>query len=153
MPCCGMDCVPCDLGTLLCTEALPVAAESVHTWATTVNMLPSGGTLASAAAAMEAGAEQRINSTVYLLAPQAEPHLQVDTAVSQTARRGVGWDSALGSVTLPWLMASVDNRIVRRSLVLRRQPTLYDESLSGGALLRLGAFALRHFSSFLPYLS
>ena len=153
VPCCGMDCIPVDLGTLVCAEALPVPAQSVHAWATEINMLPSGGTMASAAAAMQAGAAEGINSAVYLLAPDADEALKVDTAVSPKARRGVGWDAALGSVTLPWLMASVDNRIVRRSLVLRQQATHYDESLSSGALVRLGSFALRHISSVLPYLS
>ena len=149
--CCGMDCIPVDLGTLVCTEALPVPAERVHAWATTVNMLPSGGTIASAGAAMAAGAAQKINSSVYLLAPDADEGLRVDKAVSAKARQGVGWDPQLRSLTLPWIMASVDNRIVRRSLVLRKEPTHYDESLSAGALLRLGAFAVRNIGSVLPY--
>jgi short subunit dehydrogenase-like uncharacterized protein len=151
--CCGMDCIPADLGTLVAMEGLPVPAVKVDINMQTINMLPSGGTMASAAQVGKEMVARGVTSVPYLLTPDAPESLRVDQAVSAKAQQGFGWSEEFNRYTLPWPMALVDNRIVRRSLVLREQPTQVDESLAVEALGRLGLFALRHLPSVMPYLS
>ena len=50
---------------------------------------------------------------------------------------------------MPYFMAVVDNRLVRRSLCLRGQAASFDEALSIGAAGRMAAFAATHLPSFI----
>jgi len=137
--CCGFDCVPVDLGTYMASTLLPSGPPTrVRALATRVNGAASGGTLASAELIKErlkADAAAGIPDDPYMLAHDivgepangALPHhdLRVDTADLSAGQTSVRWDSDWGTITIPYVMAFIDCRVIRRSICLRGEKTSY----------------------------
>lgn len=80
----------------------------------------------------------------YVLFPNAPEEKRVDT--KWTTKKSYGWDSYFSTISGPYFMAPTDNRVVRRSLALRDIWCSYDEAFSMGAILRVSAFAVTHYS-------
>jgi len=154
--CCGFDCIPSDLGAFLCTDHLvhslgAKGALKVKGLVTVADGGASGGTINSAMGAVKWAHAQKGTSGFsalvdpYLLCPSlpTDSDLRVDTKDSQ--KWAPYWDSDWGTITLPWVMASVDNKVIRRSAVLRKQQVEYDEAMSVGAGMRASAFMSSHY--------
>ena len=121
---CGFDSIPSDLGTLLLHEAVRAdgAGELGETTLVVTAMKGgfSGGTLASLKGQVDdmkaSGAARKIVGDPYALSP--------DRAGDPDGRgerdpRGVARDEALGQWIAPFVMASFNTRIVRRSNALQ----------------------------------
>ncbi len=117
---CGFDSIPSDIGTLLLHEA---AGEELEDTTLVVRALkggPSGGTLASGMGEMDAAKSSRDLANVvndpYALSPdrEAEPDLGPEAGV-----RGPVHDDELGMWLGPFVMASINTRVVRRSNALQ----------------------------------
>ncbi len=121
---CGFDSVPSDLGVLATRDA--AAAEGAGDLEDTTLVLTamlgglSGGTLASALGQIDdrraSASNRRIISDPYALSPDrdAEPDLGDERDLS-----GIRYDPSLRQWTGPFIMASFNTRIVRRSNALR----------------------------------
>jgi hypothetical protein len=55
-----------------------------------------------------------------LVSTGLDEHSPFRVDVENMRKKAVNWDSDWGTVTLPWVMAIVDNQLVRRSTVLRK---------------------------------
>lgn len=145
--CCGYDCIPVDLAVMIAIEALPVPPASAFALFTKINGAASGGTLASVKAISKWAKihPQQVNDP-YILAPGLSASLRADSKWSEV--EGVRYNRDFGTIEVPYFMAVVDNRVVRRSLALRRQKLSFDESMSVGAVARAALFALLHPLSF-----
>ncbi len=121
---CGFDSIPSDLGTLLLAETVRAdgAGELGETTLVVTAMKGglSGGTLASLKGQVdemkESGAARKVVGDPYSLSP--------DRAGDPDGRgerdlRGVARDEALGGWIAPFVMASYNTRIVRRSNALQ----------------------------------
>ena len=115
---CGVDSIPSDLGMLVLHQALgPMrrATGSVEVF----KGGGSGGTFASMVNALEEGladpARRRLMADAYALSPDraAEPQLGRERDLAT-----VKYDDFVGSWTAPFLMASVNTRVVRRTAAL-----------------------------------
>ncbi len=122
---CGFDSIPSDLGVLALHEAAQAdgAGELEDTTLVVRGMKggASGGTLASLTGQLdEVRAAPELRTLVgdpYALSPDrsAEPHLGDETDL-----RGPVRDDALGMWLGPFVMASINTRVVRRSNALQR---------------------------------
>ena len=142
--CAGFDCIPVDLCTMLAIEALPCEAESAFALFTSCNGSASGGTLDSIKGIRE-WAKSTSKSDMedpYFLAPNASANLKVDKKWTQM--NGVRFNKEFMTLTVPHIMALVDNRVVRRSIALRNQRVSFDEAMSFGGVARMAAFTLLH---------
>ena len=122
---CGFDSIPSDLGTWAFQQA---CHERFGRYATAVTALFgessggfSGGTVASA---MQTSAEAAVDREVrkvlrnpYALDP--DPEAPRPPAPDE---RSIGWDSRLGVFTIPFVMAQVNTRVVRRGHALAGFP-------------------------------
>jgi short subunit dehydrogenase-like uncharacterized protein len=122
---CGFDSVPADLGTLLvqsyATAEFGASCDLVRIYLDGADGVVSGGTLASGlqmfdAAATDPVARESLQNP-YSLAPAGE-RSGVDPGAQRTPKR----DALRGGWTAPSPMASVNERIVRRSNALRGYP-------------------------------
>ena len=125
IPSCGFDSIPSDLGVLV----LQAAAQRMHGVACDRVLLGvrelrggiSGGTMASiVGVVMEAGRDPEVRAWLadaYSLNPAAER-----SGPDSGRVRGVAWEPEFGAWTAPFLMGSVNERVVRRSVALRGHP-------------------------------
>ena len=81
----------------------------------------------------------------YVLFPNAPEEKRVDE--KWTTKQRYEWDSYFSTISGPYFMAPTDNRLVRRSLALRDIWCSYDEAFSVGAIMKVTAFALTHYSA------
>jgi short subunit dehydrogenase-like uncharacterized protein len=149
---CGFDSIPSDLGTWAAQQAF--AARFGHP-ARKVTALYgeqsggfSGGTLASGIeTAREASADPGVRALL------GNPYaLDPDLAAARLARpaapdeRSIGWEPHLKVFTLPFVMAQVNTRVVRRAHVLAGEPWgkdfVYREVMSAPGTARGAAMAL-----------
>jgi len=142
---CGYDCIPVDMGAFLASTSLSTPPSRIRALCTAACGLPSGGTLDSGAGMAEWS--KKIENKVlkrdpYMLAPDISDHQRVDKFVS--SKRSVGYDSTFGTVTIPYFMAGIDNRLVRRSIALRGHSASYDEAMSAGSIARIAGFLALH---------
>jgi hypothetical protein len=63
--------------------------------------------------------------------------LRVDQPGTESGQTSVKWDSDWGTVTLPFVMAAINCRVVRRSLCLRNEPARWVGYLDAVVLLLL----------------
>jgi short subunit dehydrogenase-like uncharacterized protein len=120
---CGFDSIPSDLGTLLLSEAATADGTGALTDVTLVVRAMragvSGGTLASVKGQLDemgANADRRaLANDPYTLSPDraAEPDLGKQPDVA-----GVSFDHEAGTWVGPFVMASLNTRVVRRSNAL-----------------------------------
>jgi len=122
---CGFDSVPADIGTLLvqsfAAETFDAPCETVRIYLEGGNGSVSGGTLASFVAVFDAAATdpiaRRTLRNPYSLAPAGE-RAGVDPGEQRFPRK----DSLRAAWTAPSPMASVNERVVRRSNALLGYP-------------------------------
>jgi short subunit dehydrogenase-like uncharacterized protein len=115
---CGFDSIPSDLGTwalqqeMIATFGVP--ATSVTALFGESSGRPSGGTVASGAqTALEAGADRAVRkvlSNPYALDP--DPYASRPPVRDEMT---IGWDARLKMFTVPFLMAQINTRVVRRA--------------------------------------
>lgn len=147
--CCGFDSIPSDLGVWVlqsaAIERLGAPCSEVELVVAAARGGFSGGTLASMATLLDEArdpAVRRVLGDPYSLAPGAP---RGPDGRSQT---GVRYSEAAGAWTAPFVMASINERVVRRSHALLGQPWgqgfRYHESMRTRAGLRgrLGAGAV-----------
>ncbi len=132
---CGFDSVPSDLGVLVAQRALE---ERTGRGAARITALfelrgaASGGTVASLLGVLDAArrdrATRRLLADPYGLDPDGTPR------GPDRDRVGPGYDRVLGAITAPFVMASINTRVVRRSHALLGRPWgdafSYDERMS-----------------------
>jgi len=154
---CGFDCIPSDIGTLLLSNKM--LAESVEPIEIQVVVGPSlggfsGGTFASVIEVLSSSISDLMEvSCPFCLCPRdnqsGRPVRPADTQVL-SANRGVivGFDKIYKSWTMPYIMESINRRIVNRSNALLKYkygPNLiYNEYLgvpSSGINRFLGAIS------------
>ena len=122
---CGFDSIPSDLGTwalqqeMIATYGRP--ASSVTALFGESSGTVSGGTVASGmATAAEASADRTVREVLanpYGLDP--DPHAQRPRAPDEGK---VGWDARLKVFTVPFMMAGINTRVVRRAHALAGFP-------------------------------
>ena len=122
---CGFDSIPSDLGTWALQQ------EMIHTFGKPATMVTalfgetsggvSGGTVASAFGAMTEAAEDRgvrkLLANPYALDP--DPLAERPPAPDEVS---IGWDRRLKMFTIPFVMAQVNTRVVRRAHALAGLP-------------------------------
>jgi short subunit dehydrogenase-like uncharacterized protein len=124
---CGFDSIPSDLGTWATQQAF---LERFGHPARKVTALYgeqsggfSGGTLASALDTMrEASADRevaRLLGNPYALDPDPDPDAEHPAAPDE---RSIGWEPHLKMFTIPFVMAQVNTRVVRRAHALAGAP-------------------------------
>lgn len=121
---CGFDSVPSDLSVLLAARAAAGDGLTPLSWATlalrSASGGVSGGTIESVRAHLdEIGAHperRRIANDPFALSPDREAEPRVGRQPDMTAP---GWDNQIGAWTAPFVMASYNTRIVRRSNALQ----------------------------------
>mmetsp|Transcript_3956 Transcript_3956/g.4563 ORF Transcript_3956/g.4563 Transcript_3956/m.4563 type:complete len:395 (-) Transcript_3956:899-2083(-) len=150
--CCGFDCIPVDMAAFLGSKCLSSPPVKIRALCTKGNGLASGGTLESLGSVKKHSAHYTNGERKdpYVLAPGISDELRVDKSVSK--KKGIAYDSTFGTVTFPYFMTSVDNRLVRRSLALRGVAASYDEAMSIGLLTRATGFLLVHLPSAIGHL-
>ena len=136
---CGFDSIPSDLGVAFTQQkALELLGEHCHQISMRVKAIKgtaSGGTIASMLNIVEDASSdpelRRILSNPYALAPEG-----MRTGVRQHNVTVPMRDEASGRWVAPFVMASVNTRVVHRSHALRGRPWgedfLYDEAVLSG---------------------
>lgn len=122
--CCGFDSIPSDLGTWALQQAMiertGAPARSVTTYVRRIKGGMSGGTVASILAFLDAASDRE------LMRRMAKPYsLNPDPSYrgpDGRDARGISYDRSVGALTLPFLMAPTNTRIVRRSHALAGFP-------------------------------
>lgn len=136
--CCGYDSIPSDLGTLMVCEALRAEGAEpaeVRAFAGESKGAFSGGTAASMMNVLEEvradPSLRKVLGDPYGLNPREAPR-----GPDGADQVGVRFDEDLGMWTAPFVMASINSRIVRRSHALRGLPYgaefRYSEQMSTG---------------------
>lgn len=156
--CCGFDSIPSDLGCLMMQDAMHekygVYADVVKYYAGPSKGGFSGGTIVSLADVIAEAKKKdvrRILGNPYSLNPPNSPK-----GPDGSDQMGMRWDSDIQRWTAPFVMASINTRIVRRSHALLGYPYgenfRYNEVMSmpkgwrgwwmaAGITLGLGSFA------------
>jgi short subunit dehydrogenase-like uncharacterized protein len=115
---CGFDSIPSDLGVLVLHRALGPMRRATYV-VESFRGAASGGTFASMVDTLERGlaepARRRVLTDPYALSPDraAEPALKGERDLAT-----VRYDDFVGGWTAPFVMASVNTRVVRRSSAL-----------------------------------
>lgn len=136
--CCGFDSIPSDLGTLMITDALVAQGATptgVKTFAGESKGTASGGTIASMMNVLEEVKRdpslRKVLGHPYGLNPEGEK-----SGPDGSDLKSVRFDDDIGMWTCPFVMASINTRIVRRSHALRGFPFgkefRYSEVMSTG---------------------
>jgi short subunit dehydrogenase-like uncharacterized protein len=135
--CCGYDSIPSDLGTLVLQEHAQAiygrycAEVQCISWATSGGF--SGGTIASLLNMVDLAKEDKTLAkrlaNPYNLVPEREPDW------SQTDQDGARYDEELQVWTGPFMMASINSRVVRRSNALQGWP--YGENFRYNESMRM----------------
>lgn len=125
--CCGFDCIPCDLGVLSTIEFM----EKKELKPSEIKFVPldvrggvSGGTIASLMNFIETATAQdfKDSSSPYYLQPKetSSPFAMIDKSVylSNSDRMGFSFDALFDRWTMPYIMQSIDTRVVHRSNAL-----------------------------------
>ncbi len=130
--CCGFDSIPSDLGNLVLQRSGPFSTVESVVWASRGGF--SGGTAASMVQVMEEAqdpAVRRILADPYALDPGGE-------GTSPTRElRSVRYSEHTGGYVAPWLMAAINEKVVRRSNALLGYP--WGRDLSFQEVLRTGS--------------
>ncbi len=134
---CGFDSIPSDIGVHVlqqhALQTLGMPCEEIAYLVTKMRGGFSGGTVASILTRADNSTEtRRVISDPYSLNP---PGVQPGPDASD--QRGVGYESALGTYTAPFMMAGINTRVVRRTNALLGYPYgrdfSYRESIATGS--------------------
>ncbi|HVS62397.1 MAG TPA: saccharopine dehydrogenase NADP-binding domain-containing protein [Thermoanaerobaculia bacterium] len=143
---CGFDSIPFDLGVLFLQEAMlathGVPARHVKGRVAAIRGGMSGGTAASMIQVLEessrAPAIRRLLADPYALDPAGSPR-----GPDRNDQTGAVWDGDLERWTVPFVMAGINTRIVRRSHALLGHPWGEDFRYDEAMLMPEGQGALR----------
>jgi short subunit dehydrogenase-like uncharacterized protein len=128
IPCCGFDSIPSDFGAWLVSKRirdnLQSECESVSAYFSLGGGV-NGGTLASLFNLLDTG-EMDIARDPFLLDPNPSLHTDVDRARSADPH-GMHYDPELKVWVTPFLMGSVNTRVVRRTQALLGTSFAYQE--------------------------
>jgi short subunit dehydrogenase-like uncharacterized protein len=150
---CGFDSIPSDLGTWATQQAFIARfgrpANAVTGLFGESRGAISGGTVASAFEVMrEAGADRAVRALIadpYALDPAPAGAARGDRPAAPDAR-SIGWEPHLRMFTIPFVMAQVNTRVVRRAHALAGLPWgpdfVYRELMSTPGSLRGAAMAV-----------
>ena len=123
--CCGFDSIPSDLGTLLVQEEMKRrhgrAASRVTSFFGESKGKFSGGTFASLLGVVDEAARDREVRRVVMNPYGLDPDPAHEGPDGADAR-GVGYDRAMHVFTAPFVMSSINSRVVRRSHALFGYP-------------------------------
>lgn len=141
--CCGFDSIPSDVGTFVvqseAVERLGRPCGAVRALISSLQGGVSGGTAASTAGVISAAKEdpdvRRIVADPYGLVPDPPPH-RVDGGLQRIPR----YDDAIDRWTAPFIMAAINEKVVRRTNALLNyrygERFSYSEAFQSGAGLR-----------------
>jgi short subunit dehydrogenase-like uncharacterized protein len=119
IPCCGFDSIPSDFGAWLVSrhirEELQLECESVSAYFSLGGRV-NGGTLASLYHLLDSG-EMAVARNPFLLDPNPSSHTDLDRARNADPQ-GMHFDPELKVWVTPFLMGSVNTRVVRRTQAL-----------------------------------
>ena len=141
---CGYDCVPSEVGNFvthkLACETGKAPLDSVHAYFRAAGS-PSGGTMATVANLYDTmtAADKKLNSLTPKDAPKAKVGLT--TWVSR--------NTILGGYSGPYIMASINERLVRRSNGLEAVGASYQESTEGPLMHVLAGLVAVYMMAFL----
>jgi short subunit dehydrogenase-like uncharacterized protein len=119
VPCCGFDSIPSDLGVLMLHEHLTRQGKQIgeaHLRVMKMKGGPSGGTIATVLDTLASAKDPAVRRALgdpYALNPQGAPR-----GSDGSDQIGVRRDEATGRWTGPFVMASINTRVVRRSNAL-----------------------------------
>ena len=127
--CCGFDCIPADMGVMMLADAMKsngVEPEEIRFIMKDAKGAASGGTLASVFNILESSTNEALvaSSNPFFLAPRdaatGQPIEATDKAVVNMNRDTFSflYDKIEGSWEAPYVMQSIDTRIVNRSNAL-----------------------------------
>lgn len=136
--CCGYDSIPSDLGSMMVAEAMVAqgaVVKEVRAFAGESKGTFSGGTVASMINILEEVRKdpslRKVLGHPYGLNPEGQRK-----GPDRSDQSGIRFDDALGMWTAPFVMASINTRVVRRSHALRGFPYgqdfRYSECMSTG---------------------
>ncbi|WP_341205659.1 saccharopine dehydrogenase NADP-binding domain-containing protein [uncultured Psychrosphaera sp.] len=140
MHCCGFDSIPSDLGVLklqqLAMQTHSQPCQQIHYRFKNSKGGISGGTFASMLTALEQIGKDKKQARV-LKTPYSLMSEKVDNMPYQTAVKGLEKDPVSGQYLAPFIMASINTKIVHRTNSLLGMPWgkdfLYDEAMQLGA--------------------
>lgn len=149
VPGCGFDSVPSDIGNYVLHRQSRDEVTSVKAYYTLTAAGFSSGTVASMVAVGEAlkPEDAGVNSLV--------PHDTNTPPRELPLLRGMHYDTKIGAWTVPFVMASSNIRVVRRSNALRGSSAAYDEVMRAPTLMKslksmAGLFGMRAVLAFGP---
>jgi short subunit dehydrogenase-like uncharacterized protein len=134
IPFCGFDSVPSDLGAMLVANALGSETNQVKAFFQMAGGL-NGGTLASAINMYESGAADAVRSPFLLSTARVPRALERDPLAAS-------FDSDINSWVAPFVMGTINTRVVRRSCELIGMEFDYQEYMKfEGSMAAMSAFA------------
>lgn len=127
--CCGFDCIPSDLGTLMMVEKmknLNLKPIEIRYICRDTKSGASGGTIASVMNIYESSTSEMIEegSNPFFLNPRdVRTNIPIQTKNSNVYKanqdtNGIIYDEIEGKWMMPWIMQAIDTRIVNRSNAL-----------------------------------
>ena len=129
--CCGFDCIPCDLGTQMVVQEAQCRGftniKEVRYLADKMKASASGGTLATVFNIFDTTPMKDLKKLLnpFFINPRdpatKEPAVPHDSAALYAAARDntvMGYDSVTKNWTIPYMMQSIDTRIINRSNAL-----------------------------------
>ena len=144
IPFCGFDSVPSDLGAFAIARELNGAATEIKAYFEWKGGAPNGGTLASGWNAFDSGHDGQMQD-LFLLSPESRhtaSNLEVDPTTASFDRDANSW-------VVPFVMSSINTRVVRRSCQLLGAQFGYQEysKASGPVAAHLAATGSRLLNS------
>eukprot|EP01098_Paradermamoeba_levis_P007628 TRINITY_DN3162_c0_g1_i2.p1 TRINITY_DN3162_c0_g1~~TRINITY_DN3162_c0_g1_i2.p1 ORF type:complete len:433 (-),score=128.00 TRINITY_DN3162_c0_g1_i2:118-1371(-) len=137
VPCCGFDSIPSDLGTYMMVEAARSQGKKctgVTALATAIKGTASGGTLHSGLGIIEAVPLRELiqmNNGYYLIPEEPQDdsrrRRKAQRTFEERDRNGLAYNSELKKWMSPFVMQSINSKVVRRSLYLL--PEVYGDYL------------------------
>ena len=125
VPCCGFDCIPVDMGCKVMVDSMlkkGISPKEVRSIATRLKGDGSGGTFASVFNMFESLSLQQLVETLnpFYLAPR-DAYNKLDQPTSRWVKFAAGdrvlpfYDSVVKRWCMPFVMQSIDTRVVNRS--------------------------------------
>ncbi|KCV72017.1 hypothetical protein H696_01424 [Fonticula alba] len=141
VPHCGFDSVPSDIGTLMAERAFALKYTGQSPKIVKGSFLEATGGLSGGTIATMVSHIEKLNTRPNLLNPAG-----VNQTLDHKDQNMLAYDADFKRWTLPFLMASINTRLVRRSIALRGQQYRYDENASHKGLPRAALqFAFQFF--------
>jgi short subunit dehydrogenase-like uncharacterized protein len=143
IPCCGFDCVPCDLGAYWMSNHLGPATTEMKAYFQSQGGSPNGGTMSTALHSWESGAVEEMRDP-FLLTPGLKRALRP----IENDPHGARFDPDVKAWVTPWTMGVIDTRVVRRSCGILGRDFAYQEYMKfDGPRARLHATAFAALSA------